>query len=172
MSTLSGACVLCVLVPHLMGSAGCSNDRQQAQRRLRRKSSGPKLRPGLNQPMRGPLNQMRIGQPRSQRLGAESSEAASLLAQVKRLVPDRRCLRRADSAPTEVASGRTRVRAKPGIRLLARIGFTARSGRPCRASRPPSPESQRSFLRQPRLAQALEIQVECFEQPRIAVCPD
>jgi hypothetical protein len=120
MSTLSGACVLCVLVPHLMGSAGCSNDRQQAQRRLRRKSSGPKLRPGLNQPMRGPLNQMRIGQPRSQRLGAESSEAASLLAQVKRLVPDRRCLRRADSAPTEVASGRTRVRAKPGIRLLAR----------------------------------------------------
>jgi len=31
MSTLSGACVLCVLVRHLMGSAGCRAARLKAQ---------------------------------------------------------------------------------------------------------------------------------------------
>ena len=52
------------------------------------------------------------------------------------------CRSWADSAPAEVASGRTRVRGIAVVRLRARIGFTSRSGRPCRASRPLSTESR------------------------------
>jgi hypothetical protein len=56
----------------------------------------------------------------------------------------------ADSAPTEVASGRTGVRTKAVIPLRAGIGLTGRSGRPPRIEARLRPNRDRSFLRQTR----------------------
>jgi hypothetical protein len=39
----------------------------------------------------------------------------------QRLVPDRRCLKRADTAPTLVASGRTGVRAKAAVQIASAV---------------------------------------------------
>jgi hypothetical protein len=74
----------------------------------------------------------------------------------------------ADSARTEVASGRTGVRTKAVIPLRAGIGLTGRSGRPPRIEARLRPNGDRSLLRHPRFAQAVVHPLALLDEAGIA----
>ena len=89
-------------------------------------------------------------------------DAPELVVQIKRLVPDRRCLKRAESTPTRVALGRTGVRAKAAIPAGVQKKFR-------RLERTAGANSirLRLALRQPGLAQAFDDAVPLCGEGRI-----